>query len=49
MSVSAEKDVFERMVDKVLAYRPKKKAKRKMKRKGRPIKKSSRGRSHGAK
>jgi hypothetical protein len=33
MSESGEKDVFERMVERVLAYRPKSKRKKKAKRK----------------
>ena len=42
MSESGEKDMFEQMVDKVLAYRPKKAAKkRKKKRKAKKSKKKS--------
>lgn len=41
MIESGEKDVFERMVDRVLAYRPKNKAKRKKKRKAKRAKKKA--------
>jgi hypothetical protein len=39
MSESGEKDVFEAMVDRVLAYRPKNKRKKKAKRKAKAAKK----------
>jgi hypothetical protein len=40
MSEERERDLFERMVERVLAYRPKKKAKRKKKRKAKVAKKT---------
>lgn len=42
MNATSEKELFERMVDKVLAYRPKKTVKRKKKRKAKTAKKRSR-------
>jgi hypothetical protein len=41
MTEHGEKDVFEQMVDRVLAYRPKKSAKRKKKRKAKRAKKKT--------
>jgi hypothetical protein len=46
MSESGNNDLFERMVDRVLSYRPKK-AKRKKKGNAKPTRKAPRSRSHG--